>query len=321
MSDKFVGVILAAGKGTRMAPFSEHYPKPILPVCNQPLLEHQIALMKSAGISKVYILIGHKGFEITKRLGDGGHLGINIQYIEQTKMLGIAHAIGHLENHIDKPFLLFLGDIYFVPNDINAMMEIYQQTETDAVLAVIEEQEPEAIKKNYSVQIDDNNMVKRVIEKPRYTKNNLKGIGAYLFNLTIFDAIRRTPRTAMRDEYEITEAIQVLIDDGAHVKISLSIKEDINLTFPSDLLRCNMLQLESTQQEVMIGSNCDIHPNAIIKNCVIGNNVKITHPIKISNSLVFENTCLDSNVEINGYIATPEVLVDCKHHDEVVRNK
>ena len=56
-----------------------------------------------------------------------------------------------------------------------------------------------------------------MIEKPRYIDNDLKGCGLYLFDLPVFDAIRRTPKTAMRDEYEITAAIQIVIDDGLPV--------------------------------------------------------------------------------------------------------
>ena len=72
-----------------------------------------------------------------------------------------------------------------------------------AVLAVKDEPDPAAIRKNFAVIQDERQRVTRVIEKPRASPNRLKGVGLYLFDLTVFDAIRRTPRTAMRDEYEI----------------------------------------------------------------------------------------------------------------------
>ena len=70
-----VGVILAGGKGTRMQPFSSKYPKPILPILNRPLMVHQIEQMVNVGINKIYIVIGHLGFEIAKTLGDGEKFG------------------------------------------------------------------------------------------------------------------------------------------------------------------------------------------------------------------------------------------------------
>jgi GDP-4-dehydro-6-deoxy-D-mannose reductase len=68
----------------------------------------------------------------------------------------------------------------------------------------------------------------------------LKGCGIYAFDLPIFDAIRRTPRTAQRDEYEITSSIQILIDDGYPVYPAEIVSTDINLTIASDLLRANV---------------------------------------------------------------------------------
>ena len=101
---KISGVILAAGKGARMAPFSARFPKPLLPICNMTLIQHQLEIMRSLGIEDVVVLVGHKGFEISKQLGDGSSLGVRLTYVEQTRYLGIAHAIGSLEPYIAGPF-------------------------------------------------------------------------------------------------------------------------------------------------------------------------------------------------------------------------
>ena len=71
----------------------------------------------SLGIRDIVILVGHKGFEISKALGDGSQFRISIRYVEQTSTLGIAHAVGCLESRVNRPFLLFLGDIFFVPGE------------------------------------------------------------------------------------------------------------------------------------------------------------------------------------------------------------
>jgi len=309
---KYTGVILAAGRGTRMAPFNDDFPKAIIPICNKPLIQYQIEIMKSLDITDIVVLVGHKGFEISKVLGDGSALGVSIRYVEQTTMLGIAHAVGRLESHIDTPFLLFLGDIHFIPGDMQSMFTLFEEQAGGAVLATKEEHDLTAIRRNYSITLADEGDVVRVIEKPRYTPNRMKGVGLYLFDLAIFDAIRRTPRTAMRDEYEITDAIQVLIDDGHRVRPVFSIEDDINLTSPIDLLNAN-LELAPTMPDQCLGPNVSIHPDARIENSVVGANVVIENPITVRNSLVLAGTTVDSNVDLDNCIVTPQRIVDCKY--------
>ena len=106
-----IAAILAAGRGTRMYPFSTRFPKPILPICNKPLLQHQIEMMRDLGIREILLVIGHLGHEIAGALGDGSDLGVQIKYVEQTETLGIANALGQLEPHVHEPTFLLLGDI------------------------------------------------------------------------------------------------------------------------------------------------------------------------------------------------------------------
>ena len=211
---QLTGVILAAGKGVRMFPFSEHYPKPILPVCNKPILAYQIEAMKKIGIDEVLVVVGHLGYKIVDALGNGSRYGVKIQYVDQGDTLGIAHAVYKLEDKINTPFLLFLGDIFFITQDLKTMISVFDPNEVSGVLATKIEEDPKAIARNFSVILDKKGYVKRLIEKPKHIQNNLKGCGIYLFGLDIFDSLRRTPRTAMRDEYEITDAIQIMVDDG-----------------------------------------------------------------------------------------------------------
>jgi dTDP-glucose pyrophosphorylase len=312
MGSKITGVILAAGKGTRMEPFSAKYPKPVLPICNVPLIKYLINYMKELEIQEVIVVIGHLGYEITRSLGNGEDTGIQINYIEQKETLGLAHAIGQLENYLSNPFLIILGDIYFVPKNFPSMIESFWLDQITGVLAVKEEEDAEAIRRNFAIILDENERVKRVIEKPRYTPNKLKGCGLYLFDLPIFDAIRRTPRTAMRDEYEITDAIQILIDDGFPVKASSVVKWDMNLTYPHDLLKCNLKQLGIMKKNEIIGENTQIHKKANFINSVIGDNVVIKNPITIVDSLIFSDSVVQSSNDIEKFIITPDVTIDCK---------
>ena len=315
-SESYCGVLLAAGKGSRMAAFSSHIPKPMLPVGNKPLLVHQIELLREVGITDIIVLIGYKGFEIARVLGDGSHYGVRLTYVEQAEALGIAHAVGQLENTVKKPFMMFLGDIYFIAKDLEQMFEQFEQQDGGAVLATKVEADPFAIRRNYSVQMDENGRVVRVVEKPRHVSNKLKGVGLYLFDLTIFDAIRRTPRTAMRDEYEITEAIQVLINDGEYVSTSNAVHDDVNLTYPSDLLQVNLQLAKGNRDGNLISGDAEVHPSARLKNTVVGSGARISSGVVMNNCVVFEQAVVASGCCYDNIIVTREKVVSCQEQTE-----
>jgi dTDP-glucose pyrophosphorylase len=313
---RFTGVILAAGKGTRMHPFSSSYPKPILPIGNIPLLGHQLYSMKELGITDVIIVIGYLGYEIVRTIGDGEKYGVSVTYIEQKETLGIAHALGTLEKYINNPFILFLGDIFFNTKDFGRLTRLYDAEKTNAILASKIEKDPEAIKRNFAIFVDkETDLVKRVVEKPRYLHVNdkLKGCGLYLFDQHIFDAIRRTPRTAMRDEYEITDAIQILIQDGLPVKNLTIIENDLNLTFPEDLLDVNLFILDLWKKDIIIGENVKMSKGCKVKKSVIGNNVIIKNDIEISECVILDNSVVDFDKNCNRIIITPTNVISCAH--------
>ncbi len=310
--NKTVAVILAAGKGTRMHPFSNYYPKPGLPICNKPLIQHWIEKFHALCIDEIFIVIGHLGHELVQTLGDGRALGVKIRYVEQTQILGIASALGQLEPFLSCRFLMALGDIYLLADDLTNMTDMMDERKASAILAVKHETDPAAIRRNFTVQSDASGRVRRVIEKPRHVATNVKGCGLYLFDLSIFDAIRRTPRTAMRDEYEITDSIQILVDDGLPVYTADVVKWDVNLTVPSDVLTCNLFELRRAGLTQLVGENTNIHPGAILDNVVVGEGATIEHPVTISNSVIFPHTRVSSQSAIDSFILTPEVQIDCR---------
>lgn len=312
----YLGVILAAGRGSRMHDLCKHYPKPILPIGNKPIIVHQIELMRSLGIKEIVVLLGHKGFEISKVLGNGSHFGVSIKYVEQSDCLGIAHAVGQIEPYVHKPFLLFLGDIYFLADNIQDILQKFEQQGGGGVLATKLEDDMSAICRNYSIIQDSEGRVIRVIEKPRYVTNNLKGVGLYLFDLHIFDAIRRTPRTAMRNEYELTDSIQVFIDDGNYVGTANVVTDDLNVTYPSDLLSINLKILRDNDLDTLIGAGSDIHPDCQIINSVVGENVTIAEPCIIRDSMIFPFVQITSKCVVEKSIITPETTIRCNLRSE-----
>jgi NDP-sugar pyrophosphorylase family protein len=307
-----MGVILSAGKGSRIDPFNTQYPKPMLPIVNRPILEHQIEQMKSLGIGEIVIVVGHLQEVIREHFGDGSRLGVTIRYVEQKQTLGIAHAVMQLERHIQVPFLLFLGDIFYVARDLGAMQRTFESMGgVGGVLAVKHEEDPVAIQKNFAVTIDAEGNVSRVVEKPRYLFNKLKGCGMYLFGPEIFDAIRQTPRTAMRDEYELTTSIQIFIDSKYRVKACEVVDWDYNITFPADLLDCNAKFLREIGRVNDVAPSARVHPKAQLEGAVIGEDVTIEQPIRIVNSILLPGTHVSGSEAIRDCILSKDIRIHC----------
>lgn len=306
-----IGIILAAGAGSRIRPLSASMPKPLLPVCNKPIAGHQLEDMRAIGIRDFRIVVSHLDDRVRAAFGDGSGLGVRITYVSQEEQLGIAHALLKCEDTVDRPFLVFLGDVFIVPQELGSMMASLREHQAAAVLAVRRESDPALIRRNFTVALRPDGTVARVIEKPRHPQGNLKGCGIYLFDLPAFDSIRRTPRTAMRDEYEITNSIQLLIDDGFPVRVAEVVAWDMNVTTPCDLLACNRRELARRGLDNLVDPTATVHPHARIRGSVVGPRARIEHPIAVDECLVLADTVVDSSGDLHRKLMTPDVILSC----------
>jgi UDP-N-acetylglucosamine diphosphorylase / glucose-1-phosphate thymidylyltransferase / UDP-N-acetylgalactosamine diphosphorylase / glucosamine-1-phosphate N-acetyltransferase / galactosamine-1-phosphate N-acetyltransferase len=299
------GVILAAGKGTRM-PFSSDCPKPLLPICNEPLIHRQVRQLAAAGAKSIVVVVGHLGEKIKASLGSGKRHGVRITYVLQEKALGIAHALSLVEPHVGQQFCVILGDLFLEFDDLRAMWRSTTENRLAAVLTVRKDRF-ERVKKNFSVELDSRGLVERVVEKPQEPKSLLKGCGVYLFSREIFTAIRLTPRSKLRDEYELTDAIQTMIDRGARVGVSDVVSRDHNLSSPADLLECNIFAMKLQGVESIVPKSCRVGRSAVVRNSVIGDRAEIEEGCELTNSLVFPNARLGGRLD--RAIVTPERTV------------
>jgi dTDP-glucose pyrophosphorylase len=312
LDGRMVGVILAAGKGARMYPFSERRPKPILPILNRPLLSHQIDVMRECGLSEIHIVVGHLGYQVARAFGDGSDHGVRIHFVEQESTLGLAHAVGALESRVQLPFVLMLGDIYFhLKAPLRPLMDEVLRGEVNANLVSMYEPDPEMMRRNFVIQADERGRVHRVIEKPRYVDSQLKGCGLYVFDQHIFDAIRRTPRTAMRDEYEITDSIQILINDGWTVHHRPIVERDLNLTKPEDILAINLIELDRRRLPHLVADRVTLPAGTRVERSVIGEGVLVRHPIRIVNSVILPNAVVDARHDLDGVVMDGEHTIFC----------
>jgi dTDP-glucose pyrophosphorylase len=292
-----------------MEPFSRSYPKPLLPVLGEPLIELQLRHLAAAGIEDVLVVVGHRGEAIVDAVGDGSKLGVRVSYVVQPEPLGIAHALACVEPHVHGPLLALLGDIHLVPRDLGGLLSGLRERTLQGVLAVVPDADDAAIARNFAAVLGPDGLVARVIEKPRHPPSRLKGCGVYGFDVQIFDALRRTPRTSLRNEYELTDAIQVFIDDGCRVGVSEALASDRNLTEPRDLWLCNMSELDRQGLARVIAAGARVDPGARVERSVIGPRAVIEAGAVVRDAVVFADTRVSA--DLTCAIATPETVVQC----------
>jgi glucose-1-phosphate thymidylyltransferase len=208
------GLILSGGKGTRLRPLTHTSAKQLVPVANKPVLFYGIEAMAAAGISEVGIIIAPEtGAEIRGAAGDGSRFGVSIEYIEQAAPLGLAHAVLTAEPFLgDSPFVMYLGD-NLLRDGITRLVDTFRAERPEALILLTPVPDPE----HYGVaELDGENRVAQLVEKPPEPKTNLALVGVYMFNPTIFEAARSIEPSG-RGELEITDAIQALVDRGLRV--------------------------------------------------------------------------------------------------------
>lgn len=118
-------VIMAGGKGTRVASVNGAIPKPMFPLCGKPVLLHQIQCLRQQGIINLTLTIGHLGSQIRDYFGDGSRFGVRIDYIKEKEPLGTAGALYYLKGRVTDDFLLINGDLIF-DVDFGRLMDFHK---------------------------------------------------------------------------------------------------------------------------------------------------------------------------------------------------
>jgi UDP-N-acetylglucosamine diphosphorylase/glucosamine-1-phosphate N-acetyltransferase len=343
-------IILAAGQGTRMGPLTRNRPKVMLPVANMPLLSHVILSARDAGIREFVLVVGF-GQEIIKRyFGDGSSMNVSIEYAHQKEQLGTADAVRSAKGFVKDRFLMLNGDIIVSPLHIRNMVK----QSRDVVMTARRVDNPS----EFGVLEVEDDRVLRIIEKPKKPPTNLANAGIYIFPLAIFDAINKTALSA-RSEYEITESLQLLIDEGMDVGFLTLSGNWLDIGRPWDLLDANEYFLSGLQPEikgeieplatlkgnvsvgegtivrngayivgpVIIGKNCDIGPNCYIRpGTSIGDDVRIGNAVEIKNSIIMNGTHIghlsyvgDSIIGERCNFGAGTKVANLRHDDRTIR--
>ena len=203
-------VVLAAGEGTRLRSLTEEKPKALVEVAGQPILTHCLDKLVELGADDLYIVVGYKKEAIITHYGDE-YASVPITYCHQREPLGLAHALLTVEEHVDGPFMLLLGDNVFEAN-LGDVVERQREERADAAFLVEEVPHEEASR--YGVcDTNDYGEITAVVEKPEDPPTNLVMTGFYTFSPAIFHACHLV-QPSDRGEYELSDAVDLLIQSG-----------------------------------------------------------------------------------------------------------
>lgn len=322
-------VILAAGEGKRMHPLTYTHPKVMLPLAAKPLLEHLIIELKKAGIEKFIIVVGYCCDKVRSYFGNGEKWGVNIDYVFQQKQAGTADALGTVEELIDDKFLVVNGDILVGSEDIARVI-----AKDDMTMTLIQAENPAGV----GVVEVKKDRVTRIHEKVKEPPSHLVNAGVYLLTMEIFNAISATPQSP-RGEYEITDSLQLLIDQGYHIHHQM-LDSWLNLGYPWELLDANERVMARLAPQnlgevddnvtlqgpvsigrgtrirsgcyivgpVIIGDDCDIGPNCYIRPCTtIGDGCHVGSAVEVKNSIIMNGT----KIPHHNYIGDSIIGEDC----------
>ena len=234
------GLILSGGKGTRLYPLTYTRAKQLIPVANKPVLLRVIEAIREAGVRELGIVVGPTAAEIQEALGSGEEWDVELTYIHQASPDGLAHAVQISRDFLaDDPFVMFLGD-NVIEGGISSLIHDFAKSEWNSQIVLKAVENPSA----YGVaKMRADGSIEKLIEKPADPPSNLALVGIYMFDHHIFEAVEAI-QPSERGEYEITDAIQWLIDQGHTVYPHIHRGWWIDTGKPTDMLEANSHVLE-----------------------------------------------------------------------------
>ncbi len=201
------GVILAAGKGTRLYPVTRVIPKPLLPLGNRTTLAYAFDKLREVEIYEVCVVVGDNEDAMREALGDGSQFGVHLDYVRQTDPHGLAHAVGFAKDFVGgDDFMLYLGDAIY-SHGFQRQVHRFRESGCANLSLVKPVDDP----RRFGVATVDGERIVKLVEKPEVPDSNLAMAAMYLFGPQIWDILPDLKPSA-RGEYEITDAIQMLID-------------------------------------------------------------------------------------------------------------
>ncbi len=307
-------VILAAGEGRRLRPFTETMPKVMLPVANRPVLEYVFDAVKNSGIDEIITVVGYKKEVIMEYFKD--YEDASITYVVQDKQHGTAHALLQAKKYITEDFIVLSGDNIIDQTSISKLIK------NKSTYSILIKEHPSPSK--YGVVFIEKNILREIVEKPKEEVGRFISTGIYKLPSSIFDNIEEYTSQGI---YDLSSVIQSLIEKKSNIS-TVTANSWMDIVYPWDLIFVNETMINSASASisgtiekgvtmkgvvsvgnnsniysgcyivgpVIIGDGCEIGPNTcIFPSTTIGNN-SVIHPFcEIRNSVIDNDVHIGSN--------------------------
>ncbi len=321
-------IILAAGEGKRLRPFTETMPKVMLPVANKPILEHVFDALKKAGIVEIILVVGYKKEVIMDYFKD--YKNIKITYVTQEKQLGTAHALLQAKNIVSESFIVIPGDNIIDYKSIQKL--IHDKSE----YSVLIKEHPHPSK--YGVVFLEKQELKKLVEKPKEETGRFISTGIYKLPKTVFKEIEELSKQGI---YDLSSMVQLLLKEEIAIQTIIA-DFWMDIVYPWDLININEKMIQKIKGltagtieknvtikgnvkigsdtkiysgsyivgPVVIGKGCEIGPNVcIFPSTSIGDNAVIHPGAEIQNSVIMNDTHIgSSSFIINSVVARGSIL-------------
>jgi UDP-N-acetylglucosamine diphosphorylase / glucose-1-phosphate thymidylyltransferase / UDP-N-acetylgalactosamine diphosphorylase / glucosamine-1-phosphate N-acetyltransferase / galactosamine-1-phosphate N-acetyltransferase len=308
-------VILAAGEGQRLRPFTLNRPKAMLSIADKPILQYIIEALALNGIRNIILTVGYRKEQVFDYFGSGERCGVNITYVTQVPQLGTAHALLQARDCVDDEFLVLSGDNLIEAPTIAGFVQV-----KPAALLVKRVDNPV----RYGVVSIEGGEVRKIVEKPAEAKSNMINTGIYAFNKDIFKF--------MEDVLDIPDALNNMVAADQPIAARETDGTWLDVVYPWDILSLNDAVLKNIGASlggiieagvsmrgnvvvgpdsvirsgsciygpVVIGCGCDIGPQVCITPATsIGDNVTISPFSEIRNSVIGDDVAIGPGSIVN----------------------
>lgn len=295
-------LILSGGHGTRLRPITHSQQKQLIPVANKPILFYPIEDVIEAGAEEIGIILGPNKDQVIDTV-NSAEWDANIEFIYQGEPKGLAHTILIAEDFLgDEEFIMYLGD-NIIKGGITRHADRFREMKPDALVLLTQVDDPQ----RFGVaEFDEQDRVKRLVEKPKVPPSNFALAGIYFFNPIIIEACKSI-KPSWRNELEITDAIQWLIENSRRVEASKIEGWWKDTGKSEDILEANRLilddmkpRMEGTLKESKVFGRAVIGKGSIIDNSIIKGPCIIGKDCRITNSYIGPYTAINDGCVIDG---------------------